>query len=50
MTYQLPFNEWTEVLGSDHLTHHVYILGMTKESYLLKRSRKDAWPQAPNEE
>ena len=43
-----PFNEWTEVLGSermtgallDRLTHHVHILEMNGESFRLKQSRK----------
>jgi len=44
----LPFAEWTEVLGSerlpgallDRLTHHVHILEMKGESYRLKNSKK----------
>ena len=51
VTSNLPFNEWTEVFGSerltgallDRLTHHVHILEMNAESYRLqhsKRSRK----------
>jgi len=44
----LPFDEWTEVFGSerltsalpDHLTHHVYILETNHESYLLRGSRQ----------
>jgi hypothetical protein len=44
----LPFAEWTEVLGSerltgallDRLTHHVHILEMNGDSYRLKNSRK----------
>ena len=43
----LPFQEWTEVLGSerltgallDRLTHHVHILEMNADSYRLKQSR-----------
>jgi DNA replication protein DnaC len=43
----LPFDEWTEVFGSerlngillDRLTHHVHILEMNGESYRLKQSR-----------
>jgi DNA replication protein DnaC len=43
----LPFQEWTEVLGSerltgallDRLTHHVHILEMNGESYRLKQSK-----------
>ena len=55
VTTNLPFDEWTEVFGSerhtgallDRLTHHVHILGMNGESYRLKRSRKNAASQAP---
>jgi hypothetical protein len=44
----LPFAEWTEVLGSerltgallDRLTHHVHILEMNGDSFRLKNSRK----------
>ncbi len=44
----LPFAEWTEVLGSerltgallDRLTHHVHILEMNGESYRLKTSKR----------
>jgi DNA replication protein DnaC len=47
VTSNLPFNEWTEILGSerltgallDRLTHHVHILEMNGESYRLKESR-----------
>ena len=51
VTSNLPFQEWTEVLGSerltgallDRLTHHVHILEMNGESYRLKqRKRKRA--------
>ena len=43
ITTNLPFDEWTEVLGSerltgtllDRLTHHVHILEMNGESYRL---------------
>ena len=53
----LPFDEWTEVFGSerltgallDRLTHHVHILEMNGESYRLKRSRENASPQASEE-
>jgi DNA replication protein DnaC len=46
--FALPFDEWTEVFGSerltcallDRLTHHVHILEMNGESYRLKHSRK----------
>jgi DNA replication protein DnaC len=47
VTSNLPFNEWTEILGSerltgtllDRLTHHVHILEMNGESYCLKESK-----------
>ena len=47
VTSNLPFNEWTEVLGSermtgallDRLTHHVHILEMNGESFRLKHSK-----------
>jgi DNA replication protein DnaC len=55
VTSNLPFAEWTEVLGSerltgallDRLTHHVHILEMNGESYRLKNSKKknDPGPQ-----
>ncbi len=48
ITSNLPFEEWTEVFGSerltgailDRLTHHVHILEMNGESYRLNQSRK----------
>lgn len=48
VTCNLPFNEWTEILGSerltgallDRLTHHVHILEMNGESYRLKESKQ----------
>ena len=48
VTRNLPFQEWTEVLGSerltgallDRLTHHVHILEMNGESYRLKQSKR----------
>ena len=57
VTTNLPFDEWTEVFGSerltgallDRLTHHVHILEMNGESYRLKRSRENAAAQAPDE-
>ena len=57
VTTNLPFDEWTEVFGSerltgallDRLTHHVHILEMNGESYRLKRSRENTSPQAPEE-
>ena len=57
VTTNLPFDEWTEVFGSerltgallDRLTHHVHILEMNGESYRLKRSRENAAPPPPAE-
>jgi DNA replication protein DnaC len=48
VTSNLPFQEWTEVLGSerltgallDRLTHHVHILEMKGESYRLTQSKR----------
>jgi len=48
VTSNLPFDEWTEVFGSerltgallDRLTHHVNILEMNGDSYRLKHSRQ----------
>ena len=53
MTSNVPFNEWTEIFGSerltgallDRLTHHVHILELNGDSYRLahsKHARKDA--------
>ena len=47
ITSNLPFDEWTEIFGSerltgallDRLTHHVNILEMNGESYRLTQSR-----------
>jgi len=47
VTSNLPFEDWTSVLGSerltgallDRLTHHVSILSMNGDSYRLKSSR-----------
>lgn len=47
VTTNLPFEQWTEVMGSerltgallDRLTHHVHILEANGESYRLKESR-----------
>jgi DNA replication protein DnaC len=55
VTSNLPFDEWTEVMGSerltgallDRLTHHVHILEMNGESYRLKASRRQRHRQ-PN--
>lgn len=48
VTSNLPFDEWTEIFGSerltgallDRLTHHVHILEMNGESYRLNQSKK----------
>jgi DNA replication protein DnaC len=50
MTTNLPFESWTEILGSqrltgallDRLTHRIHILEANGESYRLKESRKRA--------
>jgi DNA replication protein DnaC len=50
----LPFREWTEVLGSerltgsllDRLTHHVHILEMSADSYRRKQSRRKRNPSS----
>ena len=47
ITSNLPFDEWTEIFGSerltgallDRITHHVHILEMNGDSYRLKQSR-----------
>ena len=56
VTTNLPFDEWTDVFGSerltgallDRLTHHVHILEMNGDSYRLMGSRQDAGPQSPD--
>ncbi len=48
VTSNLPFQQWTEVRGSerltgallDRLTHHVHILEMNGENYRLKQSKR----------
>ena len=48
VTSNLPFDEWTEILGGerltgallDRLTHHVHILEMNGESYRLAQSKR----------
>jgi DNA replication protein DnaC len=48
VTSNLPFAEWTEVLGSerltgallDRLTHHVHILEMNGDSFRLKHGKR----------
>ncbi|MGA2170414.1 MAG: ATP-binding protein [Terracidiphilus sp.] len=52
VTSNLPFDEWTEVFGSepltgallDQLTHHVHILEMNGDSYRLRQSRRKRNP------
>ena len=52
VTSNLPFEEWTEVFGSerltgallDRLTHHGHILEMSGDSYRLKQSRRKRNP------
>ncbi len=49
ITSNLPFDEWTEIFGSerltgallDRLTHHVHILEMNGESFRLKQSQSN---------
>jgi hypothetical protein len=48
ITSNLPFDEWTEIFGSerltssllDRITHHVNIQEMNADSYRLKQSRR----------
>ena len=57
VTTNLPFDEWTEVFGSerltgallDRLTHHVHILEMNGNSYRLQHSRQNAASQTSAE-
>ena len=57
VTTNLPFDEWTEVFGSerltgallDRLTHHVHILEMNGDSHRLKRSREGIVSQTRDE-
>ena len=57
VTINLPFDEWTDVFGSerltgallDRLTHHVHILEMNGESYRLKGSRQNAATPGPDQ-
>ena len=54
VTTNLPFDEWTEVFGSerltgallDRLTHHVHILEMNGDGYRLNQSRRRQTPTA----
>ena len=57
VTTNLPFDEWTDVFGSerltgallDRLTHHVHIIEMNGESYRLKGSRQNAATPGPDQ-
>ena len=50
MTANLPFDEWTEVFGSERLTgallgrltHHFHILEMNGDSCRLRHRRRNA--------
>ena len=50
VTTNLPFDEWTEMFGSerltgallDRLTHHVHIIEMNGDSYRLRHSGRTA--------
>ena len=58
VTSNLPFEDWTQVLGSerltgallDRLTHHVSILAMNGDSYRLKQSAGRRRPAAKAEQ
>ena len=58
ITSNLPFDEWTEIFGSerltgallDRITHHVQILEMNGESYRLKQSKKKKQQKNTKEE
>ena len=58
VTTNLPFDEWTDIFGSerltgallDRLTHHVHILEMNGESYRLRHSRQAQHSQAEDPE
>ena len=57
VTTDLPFDEWTQVFGSerltgsllDRLTHHVHIIEMNGDSYRLKSSQQSAVSPHPEE-
>ena len=57
VTTNLPFDEWTEVFGSerltgallDRLTHHVLILEMNGDSYRLRSSQQNASSQVSDD-
>ena len=56
LTSNLPFDEWTEVFGSerltgallDRLTHHVHILEMNGDSFRLNQSKNGGNPEKPD--
>ena len=55
ITTNLPFEQWTQILGSerltgallDHLTHRVHIVEANGEGYRLKQARKRSKRQKP---
>ena len=57
VTTNLPFDEWTDVFGSerltgallDRLTHQVHILEMNRDSYRLKGSRQNTGSPSPDQ-
>ena len=57
VTTNLPFDEWTDVFGSerltgallDRLTHHVHIIEMNGDSYRLKGSRQNVVSQVSDD-
>ncbi len=57
VTTNLPFDEWTEIFGSerltgallDRLTHHVHILELNGESYRLRQAKKRRSTKANNQ-
>ena len=57
VTANLPFDEWTEVFGSerltgallDRLTHHVHILEMNGDSCRLRHSRQGVASQVSDD-
>ena len=49
VTTNLPFDERTEVFGSERLTHHVHILEVNGESYRLRRSGEASTSQPSDE-
>ena len=57
VTTNLPFDEWTEVFGSerltgallDRLTHHIHILEMNGDSWRFRHSRQNAASQVSDD-